>query len=96
MEEQLPEEVKEFRNKDLLQVNNATAAKRLKSYLGTTQEVLCEGPSRYDDTKLTGRTRTNKIVIFDGGKRFHREIFKVRITDMTTFTLYGDPALVQE
>ena len=96
MEDQLPEEVKEWRNKDLLEVINTSAAQRLQACVGTVQEILCEGPSRYDETRLAGRTRTNKIVIFDGGKRFHREIFKVRITGTTASTLYGDPALIQE
>ncbi|OHE74850.1 MAG: tRNA (N6-isopentenyl adenosine(37)-C2)-methylthiotransferase MiaB [Verrucomicrobia bacterium RIFCSPHIGHO2_12_FULL_41_10] len=93
MEEQLPEEVKELRNKDLLEVINAAAAEKLNACVGTLQEILCEGPSRHDTTRLAGRTRTNKIVIFEGGERFHREIFQVRITRATGSTLYGDPAL---
>jgi tRNA-2-methylthio-N6-dimethylallyladenosine synthase len=96
MENQLSEEIKEFRNKDLLEVINASAAKRLQECVGTVQEILCEGPSRYDATRLAGRTRTNKIVIFDGGSRFHREIFNLRITGTTASTLYGTPALIEE
>jgi tRNA-2-methylthio-N6-dimethylallyladenosine synthase len=96
MEEQLPEEVKEFRNKDLLEVINASALKKLEATVGTLQEILCEGPSRYDPERLTGRTRTNKIVVFEGGRRFHREIFQLRITRSHAFTLYGDAALMQE
>lgn len=94
MEEQLPEEVKELRNKDLLEVINAAAAEKLNACVGTLQEILCEGPSRHDTTRLAGRTRTNKIVIFEGGERFHREIFQVRITRATNSTLYGDPAVL--
>ena len=94
MEGQLPEEIKEFRNQDLLTVVNASAAEKLNACIGTLQEVLCEGPSRNDPTRLAGRTRTNKIVIFEGGERFHREIFKVRITKASSSTLYGDPAFL--
>ncbi|MBM3857410.1 MAG: tRNA (N6-isopentenyl adenosine(37)-C2)-methylthiotransferase MiaB [Verrucomicrobia bacterium] len=93
MENQLPEEIKEIRNKDLLDVVNTSASKKLEACVGTLQEVLCEGPSRNDPTRLAGRTRTNKIVIFEGGQRFHREIFEVRITRATSSTLYGDPAI---
>lgn len=96
MEGQLSEEIKEFRNKDLLEVINASAAKRFQECVGTVQEILCEGPSRYDATRLTGRTRTNKIVVFEGGSRFHRQIFSLRITGTTAFTLYGTPALIEE
>lgn len=93
MEDQLPEEIKEFRNKDLLNIVNASAAEKLEACVGTLQEVLCEGPSRNDPNRLAGRTRTNKIVIFEGGERFHREIFDVRITRASSSTLYGDPAI---
>lgn len=96
MEEQIAEEVKEFRNKDLLESINAAASKKIDACIGTLQEILCEGPSRYDASRLTGRTRTNKIVVFKGGERFHREIFNLRITGATAFTLYGDPVVIEE
>ena len=96
MEGQYPEELKEFRNKDLLEVINATMAEKLSTYVGTLQEVLCEGPSRNDPSRLMGRTRTNKIVIFEGSmERFHRQIFQVRITRASGSTLYGDPAIME-
>ena len=93
MEDQLPEEVKEARNQDLLSVVNASASRHLEACIGTRQEVLCEGPSRHDPTRLSGRTRTNKIVIFEGGNRFHGQIFDVAITSASASTLYGDPAI---
>jgi tRNA-2-methylthio-N6-dimethylallyladenosine synthase len=94
MEEQLTEEEKEFRNQDLLSVVNASAASILESCVGTRQEILCEGPSRNDPSRLAGRTRTNKIVIFEGGNRFNGQIFDVAITSASSSTLYGDPAIV--
>jgi len=93
MEEQLTEEEKEERNQDLLSVVNASASRILESCVGTRQEILCEGPSRNDPNRLAGRTRTNKIVIFDGGRRFHGQIFDVAITSASSSTLYGDPAI---
>jgi len=93
MEEQLSEEEKEARNQDLLSVVNASASRKLEACIGTRQEILCEGTSRNDPLRLTGRTRTNKIVIFHGGKRFHGEIFDVAITSASASTLYGDPAI---
>ena len=93
MEGQLGEEVKEERNKDLLSVINASASRILEACLGTRQEILCEGPSRNDPLRLAGRTRTNKIVILDGGKRFHGQIFDVNITAASASTLYGDPVI---
>jgi tRNA-2-methylthio-N6-dimethylallyladenosine synthase len=93
MDEQIAEEVKEERNKDLLSVVNASASRKLEACVGTRQEILCEGPSRNDAGRLAGRTRTNKIVIFEGGSRFHGQIFDVAITSASASTLYGDPAI---
>jgi tRNA-2-methylthio-N6-dimethylallyladenosine synthase len=93
MDDQLSEEEKEARNQDLLSVVNASASKKLEACIGTRQEILCEGTSRNDPTRLSGRTRTNKIVILEGGSRFHGEIFDVAITSASASTLYGDPAI---
>ena len=93
MDEQLSEEIKESRNQDLLSVVNSSASRKLQACVGTRQEILCEGPSRNDPARLAGRTRTNKIVIFEGGKRFHGQIFDVAITSASASTLYGDPAI---
>jgi tRNA-2-methylthio-N6-dimethylallyladenosine synthase len=91
---QLPERVKEERNQDLLGVINRIAHERYAKLVGTTVEILCEGPSKTNAERLTGRTRTNKIVIFDGNAERHvGQIFDVRIDHWENFTLYGDPAL---
>ena len=39
---------------------------RGEQLVGTTVEILCEGPSKTNAARLTGRTRTNKIVVFEG------------------------------
>ncbi len=93
MEQQVPEEVKEARNQDLLNVVNRHCAEKLQSLVGSTVEVLCEGPSRHNPDRLTGRTRTNKIVIFEGAPRHVGAVFPVHITRASGFTLYGDPVL---
>ncbi len=43
---------------------------------------------------MTGRTRCNKIVLFDGNDRHRGQIMDVKITRAGMFTLYGDPAIV--
>ncbi len=95
MEEQLSEEVKEARNKDLLEVVNRHVALKLEALVGTEVEILCEGPSRHNPDRLTGRTRTNKIVVFEGAPRHVGRIFDVRIERASSSTLYGDPAVLE-
>ncbi len=94
MEGQVPEEIKEWRNKDLLEVVNNHVARHLKALVGERVEILCEGASRNNPDRLSGRTRTNKIVVFEGAPRHIGQIFPVRIVRTTSSTLYGDPAVI--
>ena len=94
LDEQLPERVKEERNQDLLKLVNSIVARKNDEHIGKTVEVLCEGPSRYNEETLCGRTGTNRIVIFDGdAKRMAGQLFDVKIKESTGHTLYGDPVL---
>ncbi len=88
---QLPERIKEERNQDLLGVVNRLALPRYEALVGDEVEVLCEGYSRYTNDRLTGRTRTNKIVVFEGNFERHTgEVLKVRVREAKGFTLYGE------
>lgn len=94
MEGQLEESVKERRNQELLAVQDALTQEINATFIGTRQSVLCEGPSKTNKSRLSGRTSQNKIVIFDGdAERMTGEIFDVDIEDSTGFTLYGTPLL---
>ncbi len=92
---QVDESVKEARNQDLLEVINASAREKNEALVGRTVEILCEGPSKTNAERLMGRTRTNKIVIFEGAERHVGRIFDVRVTRATGFSLYGDPAILE-
>ena len=92
--EQLSEGVKEARNQELLAVINETARAKNEALVGKTVQILCEGPSKTNAERLTGRTPQNKIVVFEGASRHIGEIFELRVTRTTGFTLYGDPALL--
>ena len=93
MEGQVEEGVKEARNQELLALVNDLARASNEAVVGTVQEILCEGPSKTNADRLMGRTRTNKIVIFEGGARHVGRILDVRIARATGFSLYGDPAI---
>ncbi len=94
MEGQLDEAVKEARNQDLLDSVNAIARRKTDAFVGQKVEILCEGVSRNNPDRLSGRTRGNKIVVFEGAPRHVGQIFDVQITRSTGFTLYGDPAIL--
>ncbi len=90
MDDQLPERVKEERNQDLLRLVDEISLRKNQAHVGRSVRVLCEGPSRRNADRLSGRTSTNRIVIFDGGKRLIGRLFDVKITDTTGHTLYGE------
>ncbi len=92
--EQLPKEVIEERHRRLLDVVNETGLAKYHTLVGRTVQILVEGLSRKNAARYEGRTRCNKIVVFDGNERHHGQLLDVRIERVGTFTLYGDPAII--
>ena len=93
MPDQLCDDVKEQRNQTLLSMINRSMARKNQQLVGETVEILVEGRSEKGGKRFTGRTRTNKIVVFDGGERHRGELLPVRVERATVTTLYGDPAI---
>src|SRR5213079_878725 len=88
-EEQIDERVKEERNQDLLRIVNESMRRAGERLVGRMVEVLCEGPSKTNPARLMGRTRTNKIVVFEGEDELAGELVDVRIEQANGFSLYG-------
>ncbi len=93
MSDQISEEVKEERNQDLLNVVNASTHRAHERLVGREVEVLCEGPSRTNPARLMGRTRTNKIVVFEGERDLAGTILNVQVERSNGFSLYGTPVV---
>jgi tRNA-2-methylthio-N6-dimethylallyladenosine synthase len=91
MPDQIDERVKEARNYDLLEVVNNCARRINEGLIDRTLEVLCEGPSKTNPSRLMGRTRTNKIVLFESAEHRAGTFVDVRIERATGFSLYGTP-----
>ena len=94
MDEQLGDKVKEERNQILLRVQEELTTSKNAKLIGTIQQVLCEGPSKTNKERLSGRTSQNKIVIFEGNaERMTGQLLDIRIEDSTGYTLYGTPEI---
>lgn len=91
---QVAEKVKEERNHGLLELVNSWAKRRGEALVGREVEILCEGPSKTNPERLMGRTRGNKIVVFEGSPRHVGQLFPVRVLRSTGYTLYGEPAIL--
>jgi tRNA-2-methylthio-N6-dimethylallyladenosine synthase len=91
---QLEESVKEERNQRLLAVVDRLAIASNAAIVGSRQQVLCEGESKNNASRLSGRTPHNKIVIFDGDpERLTGQLLDIDIESSTGFTLFGTACL---
>lgn len=91
---QVPEAVREERHQRLLALVNQIAGRRYAALVGRRLQILVEGPSKRNPERLTGRTRCNKIVVFEGAERHRGQVMDVQVTRAGCFTLYGDPAVI--
>ena len=91
MEAQVEDSVKKERLHRLMEVQNEISLEKNAALQGTVQEVLAEGPSRTDEDVWTGRTGTNKIVLWrKKGHETEGDIVRVRITQPQTWVLKGE------
>jgi len=90
--DQIPDEVKEARNQELLGLLEANSNRRNATLLGTTQEVLVDGPDK-KGLQFMGRTRGNRIVHFAADDRLIGELVPVKIERASTAVLYGSLVL---
>ena len=89
----VPHEVAVERMERLVEVVQRRARERAQRFVGRRLDVLVEGTSRTDATRLRGRTRHNKVVNFDG-LAMPGEIVPVEITAATSQTLSGEMSLL--
>lgn len=90
MENQVPDEVKHERFNKLVAAVNEGVIKNNKKYEGQIVEVLVEGTSKNDETKLSGRTRNGKLVNFEGDKSLIGTLVNTKIVRAQPFSLIGE------
>lgn len=90
MDNQVPEEIKHKRFDRLKKLYEDILAENNKLYIGTTQRILIEGYSKTNDEFLTGRTDTNKVVVFKGDSKLIGSIIDVEIVSEHMWYLKGE------
>lgn len=80
---------KKARLAQVLELNQRIVLQKHEKYVGSKQQVLVEGASPRGKGQLSGRTRTNKIVNFDGDKTLVGKLVDVNITWAGPNTLRG-------
>ena len=89
MENQVPEEIKHQRFNRLKALVESQIEENNQKYIGTTQKVLVEGESKNNSKMLTGRTDSNKVVIFEGAKEWIGTMQDLKIVSEHMWYLKG-------
>jgi len=92
MPDQVPEEIKEQRNQILLDRLHENSLRRNRSLVGRVEEVLVESRDK-TGRRFTGRTRGNRVAIFDAETRLVGRLVPLRIERASVSTLYGELVL---
>ena len=90
MENQVPEEIKHKRFNKLKELVESMIEENNKKYVETTQKVLVEGTSKNNSNMLTGRTDSNKVVIFEGSKDLIGKYIDIEIVSEHVWYLKGE------
>ncbi len=90
MKNQVPEEIKHERFDRLKELYEAIIPKNNKEYIGTNQEILVEGYSKTNNEYLTGRTDTNKVVIFKGNPDLIGKMINIQVVSEHMWYLKGE------
>ena len=89
MKDQVPEEIKHNRFDRLKELVEKQTEENNKKYIGTIQKVLVEGTSKTNKEYLTGRTETNKVVVFEGKTETIGTIQNIKINQDCLWYLRG-------
>ena len=90
MDNQVPDEIKHARFDRLKELVESQIAENNKKYVGTVQKVLVEGPSKNNPNLLTGRTDSNKVVVFEGTSDLIDKIIDLKIVSEHMWYLKGE------
>jgi tRNA-2-methylthio-N6-dimethylallyladenosine synthase len=89
-DDDVPPDVKKRRLSEIIALQTRISDENNRNELGRVHVVLVEGPSKRSEDQLCGRTDTNKMVVFDRSAHGAGETLRVRITDSTSATLFGE------
>jgi tRNA-2-methylthio-N6-dimethylallyladenosine synthase len=89
LKDDVSDEIKRARNMKLLELQKGISLEENKKLIGRVVQVLAEGASKSDTNKLSGRTRQNHIVVFNGSLDFVGRLVNVLIHEATDLTLFG-------
>ena len=88
-DDQISDEVKQYRLEQIILLQKSHTILRNQSYIGKIENVLIEKQSKRNSGKWAGRTESNKWVIFDKDHANIKDIVPVLIIESRDITLHG-------
>jgi tRNA-2-methylthio-N6-dimethylallyladenosine synthase len=89
-EDRVEEKVKQDRLAILQEIQKEITLQKNQALVGCVEEILAEGQSKQSDRDVTGRTRSNKIVNFEGDLNLAGKLIRVQITKAHPHSLRGE------
>ncbi|RKO67278.1 tRNA (N6-isopentenyl adenosine(37)-C2)-methylthiotransferase MiaB [Desulfofundulus salinus] len=87
--EQVPDEVKSERIQKLIERQNEITLAHNQALVGRVEQILVEGESKTNPEMMSGRTRTNRLVIFPGSRDLAGQLVNVTVTGARLTHLEG-------
>ena len=88
-ENQIDDALKHKRLNELMKIQNAISLEKNSAMIDSVVEVLVEGASKTDEKIFTGRTRSNKLILFEHGNEHAGDLVDVKISQAQTWLLKG-------
>jgi len=91
MEDDIPESIITKRLNEIIDLQQSISLKLNRSLIGKIETVLVEGKSKKSELQLSGRTDSNKVVVFPKVENINAGDFAdVKIVNVTSATLFGE------
>lgn len=90
MDNQIPENIKHERFNRLKELVEKMMKENNLTYINTIHDILIEGTSKNNSDMLSGRTKTNKVVVFKGKNELIGKIVRVKIVSEHMWYLKGE------
>ena len=90
MPNQIALDVKKKRLQELMNLQTQASLEWRERMVGKTYEVLVESSSKTNPERLTGRTRGNELVVFNGDSELSGQLINVQIVEAGSWTLVGE------
>src|SRR5579862_266197 len=85
----IPEEIKKERHARITELQENISLEKNRERTGKIEDVLVEGPSK-DPSRLTGRTRTHRLIHFAADAAKIGEVVRVKVTSASALSLIGE------